>query len=169
VGEFFGNAHFAHPAPAPLQELSEELFPGLLDDAYEPVLVPDVYGETIADLHERVAYVLAAVLEKCDGESNGPKTILICTHAACMIALGRVLTGRMPGDPATDDFQCFTASLSVYKRKMTAASAIQERWDSSRPRHVPTVEWKGVGVAGGWTCEANSDCSYLSGGEERGW
>lgn len=31
-------------------------------------------------------------------------------------------------------------------------------------------KWKdGVGVGGGWTCEADSDCSFLQGGPERGW
>jgi transcription factor C subunit 7 len=26
-----------------------------------------------------------------------------------------------------------------------------------------------MGVGGGWECTVNGDCSFLSGGEERGW
>lgn len=35
---------------------------------------------------------------------------------------------------------------------------------------VPKADWRaGKGVAGGWDCVINSDCSHLEGGEERGW
>jgi transcription factor C subunit 7 len=132
--------------------------------------VPDVYGETIHALHDRLAYVIHRVISECDAQPDGPKTILICTHAACIIALGRILTGVMPSDPSTDDFQCYTAGLSVYKRKQGGNNtSTVGKWDASQPREVPKVQWKGVGVAGGWECLVNSDCSYLSGGEERGW
>ena len=38
------------------------------------------------------------------GEEEKPRAILICTHAATMIAAGRALTGRMPEDFTEDDF-----------------------------------------------------------------
>lgn len=42
--------------------------------------------------------------------------------------------------------------------------------DMTPPLGTDPESWKrGVGVRGGWTCEVNSDCSFLSGGEERGW
>lgn len=172
--EFYGNAHFAHPSPAPLSELAEDHFPTLLDESYAPVLIPDVYGETIADLHERLAYVMHRVISNCDADPAGPRTILICTHAAVIIALGRILTGDMPEDPATDDFQCYTASLSRYRRKTpyTPTEAEEEAvgvWQEDKPREVPRLGWRGAGVKGGWTGELNADCSFLSGGEERGW
>lgn len=35
---------------------------------------------------------------------------------------------------------------------------------------VPKVTWKeGEGVGGGWEMTISGDCSFLSGGEERGW
>jgi transcription factor C subunit 7 len=168
--EFYGNAHFAHPSPAPLSELAEDHFPDLLDQSYAPTLVPDVYGETILNLHDRLAYVIHRVITECDAQPDGPKTLLICTHAACMIAMGRILTGKMPNDPATDDFQCYTASLSVYKRRQNVREpTVVGTWDMTQPREVPKVQWRDIGVSGGWECLVNSDCSYLSGGEERGW
>jgi transcription factor C subunit 7 len=102
----------------------------------------------IVELHERVRNALDHIVSTLDNDPEQPKTVLICTHAATMIAAGRVLTGQMPDDPDTDDFQCFTAGLSKFVRR----SADPEK-----------------GVAGNWNCELNSETSYLSGGAERGW
>jgi transcription factor C subunit 7 len=169
--EFFGHAsHFEHPSPAPLSELSEDFFPELLDGSYSPHMVPTTRGETIESLHNRIAFVLHKLVESADKDPAGPKAILICTHAAVMIAAGRVLTGRMPPDVSEEDFSCYTASLSTYRRKPVGESTQVGQWNASEPGKVPTVEWReGQGVAGGWVCEKNSDASYLSGGAERGW
>jgi transcription factor C subunit 7 len=127
---------------------------------YTSALTPPVGGETIPALYERAVTVVQRVLDDCES-SDGPKAILICTHAALMIVLGRVLTGRIPEDPSVDDFQCFTASMSVYRRRRGPGRAIKEAREPE--------SWKTTGVRGGWECEKNSDCSYLSGGPERGW
>jgi transcription factor C subunit 7 len=118
-----------------------------LDQDYVTVHVPASKGEMIVELHERVRKALDHIVTTLDNDPDQPKTVLICTHAATMIAAGRVLTGQMPDDPDTDDFKCFTAGLSKFVRK-------------SDPEK---------GVAGNWTCELNSETSYLSGGAERGW
>ncbi|KAF2673121.1 phosphoglycerate mutase-like protein [Microthyrium microscopicum] len=165
LGDFHGRAPFAHPKPATTAELENEHFPGLLDMQYKAVLEPDVYGDTLEGLHERVAYVLGKIVEECD--RTGVKTVLICSHAACIIVAGRVLTGVMPEDFAEDDFQCYTAGLSVYRRKGVATRF--EEVGEKTMEGVPKVKWKGTGVGGGWDCIKNSDCSFLSGGEERGW
>lgn len=102
----------------------------------------------IIELHERVRNALDHIITTLDNDPAQPKTLLICSHAATIIAAGRVLTGQMPEDPDTDDFQCFTAGLSKFVRK------------SSDPAR---------GVAGNWDCVLNSETSYLSGGAERGW
>ena len=150
--------------------MDEEHFPATLDPSYTSVIKADPYGETIDLLHGRLAYALAQVIAACDAEPNGPRAILICTHAACMIAMGRVLTGVMPEDFADDDFQCYTASCSVYRRRGRGrVGGGEKKWDAEKPGEVSEVRWKGVGIAGGWECERNADCSYLSGGEERGW
>jgi transcription factor C subunit 7 len=118
-----------------------------LDQDYVAVHVPASKGEMIVELHERVRKALEHIVTTLDNDPEQPKTVLICTHAATMIAAGRVLTGQMPDDPDTDDFKCFTAGLSKFVRRTNSEK----------------------GVAGNWTCELNSETSYLSGGAERGW
>jgi transcription factor C subunit 7 len=150
--------------------LEADHFPDLLDLSYTAALRPDVYGETIEELHDRVAYVMYRAIERIDSTPNGPKSIIICTHAAIMISLGRILTGKMPEDVTVDDFQCYTASLSAYRRKTSPTSIKQvEKWDPSKPKLFPPVDWKGNGVLGEWTSELNSDTSHLSSGAQRGW
>lgn len=162
-------ARFDHPSPAPLDTL-ETHFPGLLDSAYAPVVIPSVNGETIATLHARIAYALSAIIAAADADAAAPTALLVCTHAAAMIAIGRVLTGAMPADEAADDFRCFTCALSRFERRGGAAvAAAPPPWSARHPDDIPEVQWKGSGVAGGWECVLNGDCSFLSGGEERGW
>lgn len=176
LGEFYGLARFDHPSPAPLAVLHTH-FPSKLDPAYAPVLVPSTNGESIPDLHDRIAYTLSRVVAALDADPRGPRALLICTHAASMIAIGRALTGRMPPDEGEEDFKCFTCALSRFDRKKGAerealAAAEKEvgEWSVERPDDIPRVSWReGRGVGGGWTCVLNGDCSFLSGGEERGW
>jgi transcription factor C subunit 7 len=174
--EFYGTAHFKHPIPAPLSELAEDFFPGMLDTTYTSICSPPVGGETIPALHDRIAHVVHRALEDCENNHGkpdaGPKAILICTHAAPMIVLGRVLTGNMPEDPSVDDFQCYTASLSVYRRRRRPERSIEIKKQQSclsERAGRDSLAWRGVGVGGGWDCEKNADCSHLSGGAERGW
>lgn len=168
--EFHGRAWFKHPKPAAIKELDEEHFPELLDTAYESISGADVYGETIDQLHDRLAYTLHKVIEACDARTDGPRTILICTHAACMIGMGRALTGVMPEDFTEDDFQCFTAGVSKFKRRRLGKSKEDiPVWDGKVAEDVPVIGWRGDGVQGGWDCQENSDCSWLSSGPERGW
>ncbi|PSN62314.1 phosphoglycerate mutase family protein [Corynespora cassiicola Philippines] len=146
IGEFYGLADFSHPTPPSLEILSP-LFPNL-DQDYTSLLVPHPKGELITELHERVKSSLHAIISALDREPGQPKTVLICSHAATMIAAGRALTGNAPHDLNQDDFQCFTASLSRFERKKGA---------------------KEGDVLGQFDCTVNSDTSYLSGGAERGW
>lgn len=169
--EFYGQAPFQHPIPASVSELSTDYFPDIVDASYTASLIhPSRRGESLEGLHARVAYALHKLIAKLDGDPQGPKAILICTHAAAMIAIGRALTGQMPEDWDVDDFQCFTASCSVFRRRTGGESVqVQGEWDEGEPESIPDTKWKGRGVGGGWDCEKNADCSFLSGGEERGW
>ncbi|KAH7089260.1 phosphoglycerate mutase family protein [Paraphoma chrysanthemicola] len=146
IGEFFGRASWEHPTPPDLQTLTSHF--DYLDDEYVAVHVPASKGEMIVELHERVRNALDHIVTTLDNDPEQPKTVLICSHAATIIAAGRVLTGQMPDDPDEDDFQCFTAGLSKFVRR--------------KKDHAK-------GVAGNWDCELNSETSYLSGGAERGW
>jgi transcription factor C subunit 7 len=142
VGEFYGKAPFTHPTPPTLAILESHFVD--LDEEYPNVIIPHANGEMILELHDRVANALNHIISSLDADPSGPKTLLICTHAATMICIGRVLTGKMPDDPDEDDFQCFTASLSTFKRKAE-------------------------GVLGVWDCTGNAETGFLSGGAERGW
>ncbi|OKL64105.1 hypothetical protein UA08_01043 [Talaromyces atroroseus] len=204
LGEWFGSStYFDHPSPASISELHRH-FPTLIanpssDYTYKTHVIPSARGETIPQLHNRVATALAAIIADVDAEiraeeeeadkensssSNSSKAILICAHAAPLIAMGRALTGNMPDDANIDDFHVYTAGLSTFVRRRgvgsTSDDSTERRTLSSSvlaagtkliPEsevHVP--DWKdGRGVGGGWDCVRNCDCSFLSGGEERGW
>ncbi|KAM4054716.1 histidine phosphatase superfamily (branch 1) domain-containing protein [Hirsutella rhossiliensis] len=116
----------------------KSLFPAI-DEGYQPVVVPSPRGETLAQLQERVAVALRGIIEQCDAQ--GARSALLCTHAAVVIVLGRILTGQRKGEASGGK-----ASLSA--DSFDAAASL---------------------ITGGWNCELNSDCSFLSGGKERGW
>lgn len=180
LGEWYGKARFTHPSPA-----GPEVLRGLFswyEVVGEPSIIPSSSGETIEELHERCAEALACIVLRADtedvenvaweaGGSEKETAMLICTHAASMIAMGRVLTGWMPDDNCEDDFKTFTCGISKFvRRKIPVAVAEKrvDRWEIEMP--IGKIDWqKGRGVAGGWQCVMNGDCRHLDGGEERGW
>jgi len=96
---------------------------------------------------------------------------MICTHAATLIAAGRVLTGRMPDDTSEEDFWPFTCGVSVFVRKgkRKAGEEGVKEWDGVEGV-IPEVKWKeGRGLGGGWECTVHGDCSFLKDGAERVW
>lgn len=115
--EWFGAAPFEHPQPAE-PELLKDLIPAY-DETYVTKYRPAIKGETYEGLQQRVADGMAAIIRQCDAE--GKKTVVVCTHAAVVIVLGRILTGKIPQDIETDDFQAFTCGLSVYQRDRTSS------------------------------------------------
>ncbi|KAI5465736.1 histidine phosphatase superfamily [Mariannaea sp. PMI_226] len=151
--EFFGAAPFEHPIPAPPEQL-KTFFPAY-DDSHVSAFAPSRKGETIQDLYERVAAAIQTIIERCDAE--GKRAVVLCTHAAVVIALGRVLTGNIPDSVETQDFHAFTCGLSVYRRRNMQDNTSDLPADS------------GPSSMGKWECELNSDCSFLSSGAERGW
>ncbi|CZT08986.1 hypothetical protein WAI453_001421 [Rhynchosporium graminicola] len=166
IGEWYGMARFDHPSPAEPTVL-KKLFPHY-DETYKPAIKPSVNGETIDELHDRAAYALHKIIEQCDSE--GIKAVVLCTHAATLIAIGRALTGRMPEDIAEEDFRPFTCGLSTFVRrgKENVEKGVKD-WEGPEA-FIPKLEWRGGrGVGGGWNLTSSGDCSFLSGGEERGW
>ncbi|CEJ89308.1 hypothetical protein VHEMI05157 [[Torrubiella] hemipterigena] len=149
--EWFGAAPFEHPQPADAQTL-KDLIPAY-DETYIPKVRPPPTGETYSQLQRRVSAGIAAIIDQCNAE--GKTSVVVCTHAAVVIVLGRVLTGKIPADMDIDDFQAFTCGVSVYTRDKTSSSGLPSNS-------------KDTGL-GDWTCEKNSDCSFLSQGAERGW
>lgn len=188
--EWFGATNFFdHPSHPTVDEMSKH-FPTLLSAdslSREPLLVPSRRGETIGQLHDRVATALEGIVADVDAEVSAleetlpveqrtSKAVLICAHAAPLIAMGRVLTGRMPDDSSEEDFNVFTAGLSTFKRRGAAAGYQEGSQEASLAEGTRLVRslgsvprWRGRGVGGGWDCVGNGDCSFLSGGAERGW
>lgn len=166
LGEFFGTARFEHPQSAKIDVLGNHF--GWIMESIS--IRPARTGETLPGLHNRFAYALHHIIEEADKDPN-TQAIIICTHAAGMIALGRALTGRMPEDPNEEDFRCGTCALSRFDRRDSAeAVAPVKAWDPTQPDEIPAVDWRsGKGVQGGWDCTSNGDCSFLKGGEERTW
>lgn len=166
VGEWYGTARFTHPSPAE-PRLLKSLFPRY-DEEYQPTIKPSTKGEKIEELHDRTAYALHKIIEQSDKE--GVKAICICTHAATLIAIGRVLTGRMPENIAEEDFRPFTCGVSTFVRRSRADAEVNVSEWAGPETEIPTIVWKdGNGVGGGWDITVNGDCSFLSEGEERGW
>ncbi|GJP95510.1 hypothetical protein CBS63078_5183 [Aspergillus niger] len=201
LGEWFGpTTFFHHPAPAPASILSSH-FPTILPSSsseqttYTPILHPSTRGETIAQLHDRVATTLSALIISVDEEISAieaslppsqrtSKAILICSHAAPLIAMGRALTGDMPADSSVEDFKVYTAGVSTFRRRRAGEGNREGEGDGGEggglapgtevvrgdDGGVKVPDWKGgKGVAGGWECVSNGDCAFLSGGAERGW
>ncbi|KAL8927313.1 MAG: hypothetical protein Q9208_002490 [Pyrenodesmia sp. 3 TL-2023] len=160
VGEWYGpSKRFLHPSPASLSLLSSSFFPSLnIDPAFAPSIIPPPSGETISQLHDRVAYALSHIICTVDAETGHDKdiAILICTHAATLIATGRCLTGEMPQHACEEDFLAPCAGISKFVRRMG--------------REGDDREWRGgKGVCGGWDCLLNGNCDHLTGGAERTW
>jgi transcription factor C subunit 7 len=179
LAEWYGSAPFEQPRPAPVDRL-RPLFPGLLAGDHAPLLDVPRRGETMAQLHARVALALGRIVDQ--GDAEGVRAVLLCSHAAAIIAMGRVLTGRMPPDPDEDDFRAFTCGLSMYRRRRvggtsaSSAAALVATGNETRGSSAASAKeeeaesWRdGRGVRGGWDVLLNSDCSFLTGGEERGW
>lgn len=167
VGEWYGTARFDHPSPAE-PPLLKSLF-NRYDESYKPSIKPSVSGETIEDLHDRTAYALHRIIEQSDSE--GVKAIVICTHAATLIAIGRALTGRMPDDSSEEDFRPFTCGVSTFVRRKGEANRDLnvEGW-AGPETPIPKISWRnGKGIGGEWELTKSGDCTFLSGGEERGW
>ncbi|EXM36475.1 Histidine phosphatase superfamily [Fusarium oxysporum f. sp. vasinfectum] len=160
IGEFFGAAPFDHPTPASSKRL-KELFPAF-DENYASAITPSRKGETINDLYGRVAAAVRAIIERCDAE--GHRAVVLCTHAAVVITLGRILTGRIPKAVEEEDFHAFTCGLSTYRRRGPGLKRTPMLGPNKS--HPPTSDLSPVGE---WQCEIDSDCGFLTSGEERGW
>ncbi|KAI4206350.1 MAG: hypothetical protein LQ348_001019 [Seirophora lacunosa] len=170
IGEWYGHSStFTHPAPPSLSLLCTKYFPSLkINPDYRPSCIPSPSGETIAELHDRVAYALSCIIQTVDSETRAEEevSILICTHAATLIAIGRCLTGNMPSDVGQEDYLAPCAGLTKFVRRK--ASARQEFGNSKDG--AGNADWKeGKGVAGGWNCELNGNCDHLAAGAERTW
>lgn len=136
-------------------------------------ILPAPWGESSTALHDRVAYALDRIIDTNDrmlASDPEPRSIVITSHAAPIIAMGRALTGNMPDDISEKDFCTNCAGVTKFERR--------PGWEQRRPTsgiswedgdETPDIKWRGFGVGGGWDCTQNSDASHLSGGGDRDW
>ncbi|KAL4934476.1 phosphoglycerate mutase family protein [Aspergillus undulatus] len=198
LGEWFGSTtFFHHPTPPTLSTLTNPTNLSRIPSPFTlnticktPLLYTSTRGESIPQLHNRLATTLAGIIREVDAEVNAleaslpaedrtSKAILICSHAAPLIAIGRVLTGHMPLDSGEEDFYVFTAGLSTFRRRRGGMGFVAEEKGKgslaegtriTNPEDTSVPDWEGGrGVGGGWDCVVNCDCSFLSSGAERGW
>ncbi|KAH0561945.1 hypothetical protein GP486_003352 [Trichoglossum hirsutum] len=168
IGEWYGAALFDHPSPASTSAL-RQLFP-TYSESYIPAIIPSPSGESIEQLYDRTAYALAHMIAQLDAEEGQPKAILLCTHAATLVAAGRILTGHLPEHAEEEDFKPFTCSLSKFTRRRESSDNIEFTGTVGPDEERPKFDWrKGRGIGGGWDCVMNGDCSFLKGGAQRGW
>ncbi|PWY98984.1 phosphoglycerate mutase-like protein [Testicularia cyperi] len=135
-----------HPSPASAVYMKEHI--PELSLSWDPMLYPDTNGESISELHARARNVLDLIQTRCD--QLGVKRVLICSHAATIIAMGRALLNDDRDDQRSKFIGAGTASLSKYVRN-DAASPKQSQEGPS------------------WTQELNGDASFLVNGVEREW
>ncbi|KAN0065694.1 hypothetical protein ACQY0O_000824 [Thecaphora frezii] len=127
-----------HPAPARAATMRK--FVPRLSLSWEPLLYPDSLGEDIPQLHARARRVLSLIQQRC--HQLGVERVLLCSHAATLIALGRVLLQDDAGGQRTKAINVGTATLSKYTR---------------------------IGTSKRWQQQLNGDGSFLKHGSERNW
>lgn len=129
IREWFGSAPFDHPEPAAPEKL-KSMFPSY-DESYESTIVPSKKGETLDQLQQRITIALRGIIKRCD--ANGTRAIVLCSHAAVIILIGRILTGLVPPSVDAEDFYAYTCGLSVYCR----GDAVSEASGRSSGRDAP--------------------------------
>ena len=117
-----------------------------------------------------MALALSQIIADSDAalRSKSPESIIISCHAAPIIAIGRILTGLIPGDPTEKDFNTYTCSVSKFRRDRAQPAKGIQRW--RRDERSASMDWRdGINMIGGWTCELNASVEHLPNGGERNW
>ncbi|KAL1408881.1 C6 zinc cluster transcription factor-like protein [Vanrija albida] len=144
VMEYYGTTPAGtglHPRPAAngAADLEAYVPPGALDTGYTSTLYPSRHGERVRDLHARAALWADAFVGRMEAE--GVRSVAVVSHAAVVIALGRVLTGD---DSLQVSAAC--AATSLYRRRPGT-----------------------LGRAGDWERVYDGRADYLPNGAERDW
>lgn len=140
IREWFGSAPFDHPEPAAPGVL-KAMFP-LYDESYTSAARPSRKGETLEQLQQRITKALRAIIQQCD--ADGTRAIVLCSHAAVIILIGRILTGLIPASVDVDDFQAYTCGLSVYSRSSGGVAEGNNISDTRDARHSTSSSTPGT-------------------------
>jgi len=134
-----------HPRPNQAKLLKEYF--DRVDTSWDSIWLPSRKGETVSEIHDRVANFLEAIVPHLDhvAAEKGHKKVLFVSHAATAIALIRELKGERKLQ-----LRIGCCSLSTLKRTPKEGS----------PDQILGA-WKEEGVLG--------DASFLPNGVERDW
>ncbi|WVF70217.1 hypothetical protein IAT40_005006 [Kwoniella sp. CBS 6097] len=139
-----------HPRPGSSNSLKQYFPPNSLDGIYESTVYASRLGETIHGVHDRADLFVEAFVGKIEELYPEVKSVVIFSHAAAVIALGRALTGNR-----SLNIVAGTTTTSLYQRK--------PRSSTSNPSKNTAV---GVGE---WDILWNGRADYLPKGVERDW
>ncbi|KAI5479846.1 hypothetical protein MNV49_002404 [Pseudohyphozyma bogoriensis] len=131
-----------HPRSHPAATL-KTWFPTIDPSAHDSLVYPTQKGESIVQIHDRAEDIIRRLVAKLD-KVEGLRTVVIYTHAATNIAMGRALVGDRERE-----IRSATCSVGKYVR-------------------VQGKEAESDGL-GEWEMVSNGDCSFLKNGEERHW
>ncbi|WOO76538.1 putative protein [Vanrija pseudolonga] len=161
AGEWFSPAAPGSgllPRPAGPSTLQDHFDMKLAD--YDATYFPKREGEKLDDLTERIDTFLSAFVRRVEAERPDVRTLLIVSHAAVVVQVGRALTG----DYALD-FPAATASLSLYRRKgLSSLSAARAHGGVRGELFGP-----GKPVLGDWEVVFKNSVEHLSGGVQHSW
>lgn len=145
VGEFYLSiTRGLHPRALQASELVQHC--PRIDPLHQSLVYPSQRGESMVGVHDRANDVLTKLISQVERNDtqNEIKHVVIFTHAATLIAMGRALTN----DPDLP-IRSGTCSIGKYKRLLTAKD-----------------QRGGLGI---WEQTMNGETSFLEGGEERHW
>ena len=145
-GEWFGTDPLEHPPPADPASLQAHHF-DFVHPTYQSQGTFTSGPESYDQLRARTETALASAAdhaESLDGNSSDDCniTLVIAAHTAVVIMIGRILTDHWPENQGEQEFQCFLAGISQFKRRLPE---------------------------GNWEVLQNSDTTHLSSGAEGGW
>lgn len=120
---------------------------------------PTRKGDTFYTLHSRLSVTIELIVSWMKANKPAAETIVIFTHAAPAIALGRALLKDEMFTPRTG-----TASISQYMHvSLNNTSDEGEPCTKSQAALTTQTVSEGVNV---WSCAASGITSHLSGGEK---
>lgn len=141
LSEFYLSVQQGRHPRAKSASVLQQWFPRIDPLAHDSLVYPNQKGETILEVHSRAEVTLRKLITITEARDPHVRHVIIFTHAATNIAMGRALTAD-----STLSIRSGTCSVGKYKRNAS----------------VPNVR-DGLGQ---WTQTLNGDTSFLKAGEE---
>lgn len=125
---------------------------------WSPLAHPFRRGENIQEIHARSRRALGLIIERC--EELGVQRVLLVSHAATVIAMGRALMER-EGEETTN----WESGEGIRIGAGTASLSLYVRGEQARKLHG----LEGPGEEGVWHQVLNGSADHLPQGVEREW